>query len=115
LKNYIEAEKYILKGLGISDSISASTTIMEHHDYLFQVYNATGNYKKALDHYRQSVEIKDSLFNEQKDKEITSKAMTYEFEKKEAITKAEHEKKEALSKAEIKHQTLIRNSTFGGV
>jgi hypothetical protein len=45
--------------------------------------------------------LNDSLFNEEKDKEITRKEMNYEFEKKEAAAKVEQEKKDVVTKIVI--------------
>lgn len=39
-----------------------------------------GNYGKALEYYKQSVAVKDSLFNNEKAQEITRKEMEYQFE-----------------------------------
>ena len=41
--------------------------------------------------------VKDSLFNTDKNKEITRMEMNYEFEKKEASVKAEQEKKDLVT------------------
>jgi LytS/YehU family sensor histidine kinase len=58
--------------------------------------------------------LKDTLFNQEKHDEITSKIMTYEFEKKEAASKAEQDKKDVSTKAEIQRQKTIKNSIIGG-
>jgi uncharacterized integral membrane protein len=41
--------------------------------------------------------------------------MNYEFEKKEAATKAEHDKQMAVADVEIKRQKLLRNFLIGGL
>ena len=69
----------------------------------------------ALEYYKKAVVIKDTLFNQEKDKEITRKEMNYEFEKKEAAAKAEQDKKDAVTQQQIQKQKIIRNSTMGGL
>jgi LytS/YehU family sensor histidine kinase len=58
---------------------------------------------------------RDSSINQENNKKLVQSQMQYDFDKKEANTKAQQDKKDVLAKAEIKRQTLIRNSTFAGV
>jgi len=53
------------------------------------------------------MDLKDTIFNEEKDKEITRKEMNYEFEKKEAAARAEQEKQQAVATAESRRQRLF--------
>ncbi|MEP7169994.1 MAG: tetratricopeptide repeat protein [Bacteroidota bacterium] len=114
-KKNAEAEKYLLKALAISNNLGELDLQQDECNNLSALYEQTGNYKKSLEYYKKSMTAKDSLFNEDKAKEITAKSMTYEFEKKEAATKAENDKKEFLANAEIRRQKLIKNSTLSGV
>ena len=66
-----------------------------------------GDNKGALESYKNYALFKDSVFNMEKDKKLTETAMRYEFDKKEAATKAEQEKKDIL-------QRNIRNSFIAG-
>ncbi|MCE3281109.1 MAG: tetratricopeptide repeat protein [Bacteroidetes bacterium] len=95
------AEECFLKSLKIGKESGLTKQVMEAEEYLSEVYKKNGNYKKAFDHYKNAMILKDSIFNEEKNKEITRKEMTYEFEKKEAATQAEYDKKTALQNAEI--------------
>jgi hypothetical protein len=51
--------------------------------------------------------VKDSLFNEEKNKELTRYELNYEFEKKEAELKAEQDKKDAVAQADKKRQQVL--------
>jgi len=106
-KKYAEAEKYLQRSLLIAREIGSLEDIKSANEFLCELFIQTGNYKKALEHYRKSIEIKDTLFNDYKKEEITRKAMNYEFDKKEAATKAEQEKKDALAAAESRRQKLF--------
>ena len=59
--------------------------------------------------------LKDTLFNADKNKEITRKEMNYEFEKKEAAQKAEQEKQQAVAEADKKKQQVILYSVISGL
>ncbi|MES2396411.1 MAG: tetratricopeptide repeat protein [Bacteroidota bacterium] len=104
---YKEAEKYLLQSLKIDTSIVFLLHTEETHELLSQLYSKTGNFQKALEHYQNAMFAKDSIFNQEKNKDITRKEMNYEFEKKEMALKAEKEKQDILTAAEHKRQQLF--------
>lgn len=85
LKEYDKAEKYLLKSLAIAEQIRSMDDIRAGHLHLSEMYETMGKFSTALEHYKKAMIAKDSIFNEEKNKEITRKIMTYEFEKKEAV------------------------------
>ncbi|CAN5428376.1 hypothetical protein BH11BAC1_BH11BAC1_12900 [soil metagenome] len=109
-----KAELYLMQALHASDSLGTLKVKTDQETNLSELYYFTGDFKKSIDHYRKASVLKDSLFNETKENDITQKAMTYEFEKKEAIAQAEQEKKDAFAKAELDKQKLTRNAYAGG-
>ena len=66
-------------------------------------------FSKALNFYKQSIALHDSIFNDDQKKAITRLEMQYDFDKKEAATKAMNDKKELLAAQEISKQKLIKN------
>ncbi len=106
-KKFKEAEKYLQKSLAISEEIGSIDDIKVANEELSRLYVLTGNYKKALALYKKSIDLKDSLFNKDKNEEITRKAMNYEFDKKEDALKAEQDKKDVEAAAEKKRQRLF--------
>ena len=96
-KNYTEAEQYLLQSLSISDSLKNMSGQKDAAENLSIVYSKTGKHQKALEYYQRAMIAKDSLFSEEKNKELTSHEMNFEFEKKEAVAKAEQEKKDLLA------------------
>jgi LytS/YehU family sensor histidine kinase len=71
----------------------------------------------ALINYKLSIAYRDSLFNEENTKKTVSLQMQYEFDKKEAETKAAQMKKDLLTQTEIQKQKSLRNNiaTAGGI
>jgi tetratricopeptide (TPR) repeat protein len=106
-KQFSKAESFLLRALALSDSIGALNEQMNTENYISNLYAEMGNDKKALEYYKKSIVLKETLFNQEKDKEITRKAMTYEFEKKEEIAKAEQEKKDAVAALEKNRQRIF--------
>lgn len=72
-----------------------------------ELYEKTGRPQLALDHYRKARILKDSVYSEERNKELTRKEMNYEFDKKVSLARAEQDKKDALQKAEAKKQRLV--------
>jgi class 3 adenylate cyclase len=54
------------------------------------------------------------LINDENKKQLVQQQMQYDFDKKEAATKAEQDKKDAVAQEEAKRQRNIRNSSFAG-
>jgi adenylate cyclase len=82
--------------------------LVEAYGLLSQIERLSGNYKEALEHYTYAKELNDTLVNAERDKKLTEAAMQYDFDKKEAITRAEQEKSD-------QRQRLLRNSILAGL
>lgn len=95
---YKAAEEFLLRALSINIEIGAKNEEMIVEGFITELYEITGRHKEALGHYKRAMALKSILFSEEKNKEITRKGMNYEFEKKEAIAKAEQDKKDAVTK-----------------
>ncbi len=108
-----ESERYTLMGLSLADSIKYTGLSKSCHENLNDLYEAQGDFRKALFHYKKYIAIRDSLFNEENTKETVRLEMNFEFEKKEAAAKLEQEKKEAVAAAESRKQKIIIWSVCG--
>jgi class 3 adenylate cyclase len=108
LKNFSEAKTWLEKGLNISKEIGSVDNIKESYGGLESLDSAMGNYKEAYDHSKLYTLYRDSLFNQENTKKSVQIQMNYDFEKKEAIAKAEKDKKDI-------RQRNIRNSILAGL
>lgn len=107
LKKYDLSETYLKKSLLMCDSLGMLNEHMQCENYLYDLYQQTGAYKNSLEHFKAYSNLKDSIFNEEKSQELTRHEMNYEFEKKEAVLRAEQDKKEAVSFADKKRQNIL--------
>ena len=105
---YKEAEVHYQRSLALSDSIGDLEEAKLSNLNLSQLYDTTGRFELALEHYRNYVSIRDTIDNDEKKKVQFRTEAKYEFEKKEAATRAEQEKKD-------QRQRLLRNSIVGGL
>ncbi|MHB8260277.1 MAG: tetratricopeptide repeat protein [Bacteroidia bacterium] len=102
-----EAQDYLNKGLALSKEIGSKEDIKESYAGLAKLDSAMGNYKAAFEHHKLFIIYRDSLNNEETQKKTIQSQMTYDFEKKEAVTKAQHD-------AETKQQKIITWSVGAG-
>lgn len=69
---------------------------------------------KALFYFKKHVALRDTIFSEENKKQLIQKEMNFEFEKKEAATKAEQDKKDAIALQELKQKEKQRNYFIAG-
>ncbi|MBN4051536.1 tetratricopeptide repeat protein [bacterium AH-315-M05] len=114
-KNYSEAERYLLQAIELCDSIGALSFKMQFENSISILYEQTGQYQKAYEHYKAYSIAKDTLYNEEKSKEIGKLEAGFEYDKKLALEQAEHEKQSAVAASESKRQKVIIYAVSGGL
>jgi len=102
-----QAKVYTENAINIFREIGDLSALFNNYMRLSEIQSLLGDNKGALESYKQYTLLKDSVFDMEKDKKLTETAMQYEFDKKEALTKAEQEKKDVV-------QRNIRNSFIAG-
>jgi len=107
-KKYDDAYNYLSKSLQISKQIGYKVGINEAYNSLTNLYKQKKDFKKALEYHQLFIEMKDSLLNEESNKQIAEMNTRYESEKKEKdIQLLTKDKK--LQENEIGKQKLIKN------
>ena len=102
-----EAEQYINRAIAINYSIGELNSLMSAEESLTTLYDTIGRHKEALFHYKKAMALKDTIFSQENKKELVRKEMNYEFDKKEAATKAENEKQQAIAEEKSRKQKLV--------
>jgi len=105
--NYEEAEQNLSRSLQISDSIGSLNQQEISHQYLSELYEETGAYRKAYEHHKLYSILKDSIYNKDKSMESNRKFLSYEYDKKTALLRAEQNKKDALNSSEKKRERVV--------
>jgi tetratricopeptide (TPR) repeat protein len=96
-----------LDALKIEKEIGAQDFEMRYEELLSNLYEQTGRHKEALLHYKKAITLKDTIFSTENKKQLIKKEMTFEFEKKEALAKADTEKQQAMAAAEKQKQRIF--------
>ena len=102
-----EAENFLKKAIVIDSAIGNLNQLWQLKYSISKLYDNTGRYQLALMFYKEAITLKDSVFTQEKNKDLTRREMNFEFEKKEAAATAEHEKQMAVAAAEKKKQQII--------
>jgi class 3 adenylate cyclase len=103
-----QAKIYLDSAIVISREIGDIHALIKHYENLSEIQTLSGDYRGALESYRQHAISKDSVFNMEKDKKLTEASLQYAFDKKEAQARAEQEQKDIRNRAE-------RNSILAGL
>jgi len=98
---YNKAIEYIKRSLSIAEALGVKYHIMIGYEQLADVYATQKKYKPAYQYHQLYAQVKNSLFNEEKAKEIGKLEARNEFEKKITEEKA---RTEAEAKAEAERQ-----------
>lgn len=107
-KKYNESIEYENKSLEIARQINYVISVRETERVLSEIYEQLGDGTKSLEHYKNYIAVRDSMFNEENTKRTVRAEMNFDFEKKQERIKAEQDKKDAVQKT-------IRNSIATGL
>lgn len=103
LGNLSEAKSKAEEGLAMSKEINAVEWQADSWELLSTVNEQQGNMAEALTAYKNHIQLRDSILNEEKKAELTKKEMQFQLEKQQA------EADEAISR-----QRLIKNGAVTG-
>jgi serine phosphatase RsbU (regulator of sigma subunit) len=95
------------KAMTISQELGYPGTIQKSADILRHVYQSNHSYEKALQMSDLYHSMRDSVVNENNQKEALSKYFLYQSEKQEVITKAHQEKMQLEFQSKTKQQSII--------
>ena len=100
----IQAEIKAQESLHLSEELGYPENIKSSSSLLYSIYSKSGNYKKALDMFELSVQMRDSINNESTQKAAIKQNMQYEYEKQHLSDSLQTSKELALKDIEISKQ-----------
>ncbi len=107
MKRISEAGEYAVKALALAKQTGSLDDLAVAYLGASQVYEILGKEKEALMNYKSYVCTRDSLLNKENTRKSVQQQMQYEFDSKDARTRADQEKKDV-------RQRLIRYSLSAG-
>ena len=109
-KDYDAAIKHYQQAALLADSIGALKQGSEAHSGLAECYEQLGNYKLSLEHSKQYTTLKDTVFNEEKSKEIGRLEARHEMEMAEIKRKQEEEEQARILEQQTQRRHLLQYS-----
>lgn len=106
---YSTALNFQQQALIIAQKIKSYSLMAQILEDISNTYEKSGSFSNALNIYKQSVVLRDTIFNDAQKQAIVRLEMQYAFDKKEAAQKALNDKQQALAKQEISKQKLVKN------
>lgn len=102
-KNYTAGLQMARAAVSIADRYKIPGNLQNAYELISKMYEQSGNYDSALLYFQQYVVIKDSLFNAEKEREVTRKQLVLDFE----IKEKEYRYNRQLLDNELKQQVLL--------
>jgi serine phosphatase RsbU (regulator of sigma subunit) len=118
---YLDEKKYALtktyndSALALANSIGSKEVIRDCYGNKAAVDSAMGKMKEAFEDFKYYIAYRDSMKNEENTKKLVSEQMQYDFDKKQAETKAEQDKKDAIDAADKRKQQIVTASVGLGL
>jgi serine phosphatase RsbU (regulator of sigma subunit) len=111
LKQYNKANLFLEKSIKMAKTNGDRECLKNAYIALTKLDSLTGNFKGAFENYRNHIAYRDSLINEQIQANAKASLLEFEYEKKQAIAKAEHQKEieneRALAEESSRKQNII--------
>jgi len=101
IKQYPKALEYLLKSLTLARETGDIDTEKDIHFVLYKTHKEMGNNNKALKSHEEYILLRDSIFREDNQKEITRKELQYEYEKKAAADSIKNTQEKRVQHAQI--------------
>jgi tetratricopeptide (TPR) repeat protein len=115
LGKYREAIRFSNKALSLAKEINFIPVIKDAELSLSNAYKGLHEFEKAFEHYQEFIAARDTLFNAESTRRQVQTEMNFQFEKKEALSKAEQDKKDELTAEMDRRKNVIIGSVIGGL
>ena len=96
-QQYDLAEQYLNEGIDAAQQINDQKQLQDIYLEFKELENARGNFRQAIAYYEQYVAVKDSLFNEEKSRQIAELQTVYETQQKEQEIALQNERIQTLN------------------
>src|SRR5690606_2526455 len=84
------------------------------YESLARADSISGDFSSSLENYKMYIVYRDSLINEENTRKLIQAQIQFDFDKKEAVSKAEREKQVAIAAQKLREQKNIRNGFIAG-
>lgn len=101
---YVEAENYLMDAFHLAAELGALSQTKTLHLYLSDLYEKTGRAVLALKHYKDFVNLRDSIFSEENARKSIQQEYQFNYAKKSAADSIANVKASQIKNAELARQ-----------
>jgi len=109
-----EGKKWLKKSLAFNKKMNLKENIRGTYESLARADSISGDFSSSLKNYKMYIVYRDSLINEENTRKLIQAQIQFDFDKKEAVSKAEREKQVAIAAQKLREQKNIRNGFIVG-
>jgi adenylate cyclase len=102
------------RSLKVAGELGYVLSLRNSAEVLWKAHRALGQHDRALSMHELYITMRDSILNEESQREVMRMQFQYDFDKKEALLAAEQEKKDAIAAEQLKRKNQQRNAFMGG-
>ncbi|MFA7380292.1 MAG: tetratricopeptide repeat-containing sensor histidine kinase [Bacteroidia bacterium] len=114
LQQYKQAESEYYLAFELAHKLNGNYYLSDIHKNLSELFTKMANHKKAFEHFKLHVSYKDSIFNEENNKNLSDLQLQYETEKKEqAIVSLNNEKEYKNAKIKMQKSVQVVSISIG--
>ena len=111
---YEDARNYLKKDMGLVSSLNNLSGIYQNYKLWFSLDTASGKYQEAISNLIRANEVKDSILDETKSRQIAQLEVEFETEKKEGQINLLNQKA-ILENTKLKQADFVKNLTAASV
>jgi serine phosphatase RsbU (regulator of sigma subunit) len=115
LKQYRKAEACLLKNEKLLEVYNAMNVKDKNAEFLSALYDSLGDHKRSLHYYRQHIQWRDSIYNNENNKKITESHLQFEYAKKAAADSIRVAEDKKVVAARLKQEKTQRFALYGGL
>lgn len=106
--NTQKAIEAMMEGKRMAIELQVPQSEMDAYEHLYELYNGLAKYDSALKYFKKATILKDSIFSQQRQKDIGKIEAKYDYDKQRAIENAVFEKQLAIDQANLRRQKLMQ-------
>lgn len=114
-EEFPEALAVLQNSYRIYDSLSVMNNVRDVSKLLYRTQQAKGAYKKALEWHKVYLQAKDSVMDQEEEKELALQEARYKFEQEQKLKEARHQKQLAIAQREERIQRIFSYSSGAGL
>ncbi|MEM6843797.1 MAG: tetratricopeptide repeat protein [Bacteroidota bacterium] len=113
-QRFAQAEKYLIQSVDLASQVNDQKQLQDIYLEMKELEDARGNYQQAISYFEQYVTLKDSLFNEEKARQIAELQTVYETQQKEQEIALQNERIQTL-RQKARTDSLLRYGLIFGL